>query len=366
MFLGIAVAASQENKPPPAGRQVAGGNPSEGRSTSGWFLELVSESSDRPFENDKVIPPHSHLRLTGYFFEPATDESPAQLFPAIGTAPAKPDEVKFYLGYRILDLAPEPIPGLRPPDDFEHRALLAVTESETVFAGETLAREELRKKRAIHAAERPESSLKIEKNDDGMTINFNDRTFKLQPGKAVVLRESAGPDKDQPVYHRLTAIVHQDVKVASFDALQEWNRSQELLVEGPYEDALAATERVLQADPTDKLALAQWQQIQALIEAGKTASVLEANLKFAAGLDAKSILKQWQQKPAGLLYLSAPDAPAGEALAGRMIDAETVQVPAPSGRYRVTLLLPGFRPFQQEIEINGRTKLEIPIEKAAP
>lgn len=341
-------------------------NPALPESSGQWFLEIVSESSDRPFSDSALPQRGTSLRLTGYLLEPASGQLPVRLFPATGAKPAPPEDVEFYLGFRLIDLAPESISESLPPDDFEHRSLKPVRESKTVFDGETVPREELKQAQANLAAGRPRTSIRIEKRDDGLRLSLAEKQFELKPGSVQVVSETSSGTEESPAFHRLTAVAYRHVEVASFDALRQWKLSQQLLLQGPYEAALSATEQVLLADPADEQALAQWQHLNSLIEAGRKASLLEAKLKFAAGLDNQNLLKLWKQKPAGLLYLSRRNAPPGEALGGSRIDSDTVKIPAPSGIYRVTLLLPGFRPFEQEIEINGRTKLEIPIEKSTP
>lgn len=334
----------------------------------GWFLEVISESSDRPLSETVASSAPLRPRLMGYLFEPAADGSTSRLYPATGAEAADADEVEFYVGHRVIDRAPVAVPGLLPPDEFEYRSLVAVNKVATEFSGETISRDELRKARAILAAGRPRVAVRIELRDgDDVLVKLADQEFVLKPGESRVIHEaSETSDERGTVFHRVQVVAHGKVEVAPFDALHEWKRSRQLLREGPYEEALAATEQVLLADPAHQEALNQWKQIRALLDAGKTASVLQVQLQFAPDLDAQTYLQRWKEQPAGVVYVSNPEAPAGEALAGGMIEADRVNVPVPSGHYRVTLLLPGFRQFQQEIEINGRTTLEIPLIVADP
>lgn len=327
------------------------GPPSD--ATGCWLLEIVSVSSDRPLANPVQPRRPRGAELNGYVFEPASGGAPGRLYPAMGDPPPARDDVDFWIGYRILDLSPR--------FAYDKQRLIAVKGRSTIENGQQPSREELRSNGASLAAERPRAAIHIELRPSGFHVEVFEKEFTIGDGEAVLLNETAPRNGEGISYHRLVAAAYADVQVADFDAAQQWQLSKDLLRNGPYEAALSATERVLLAAPDHEEALRRWSKARALIEAGSVPSVLEVHLVFPPGVDAEQQITDWKADPVGMVTLADSNSPPRAVQTGARVASETVRVPAPSGRYRFALHLPGFRSHREEIEIDGHTKLELEL-----
>jgi len=316
------------------------------------LLEIAYLASDRPFVGSVFPPAPRTARLDGYVLQTAANVSPGRLYPAMGSPVPAPEQVKFWLGKRTIDLSSRPA--------YDQRELVAVGDAATVDTKHR-SPEELRDGGARLAAERPNLDIRIEQQPTGFRVEVGGESITVAHGESAVLHESSSSDDGAESYYRVVAAAHGKIEVATFDAARQWELSGRLLREGPYQDALEAAERVLLAAPQHEQALKRWAKIRALLESGATPSMLEVRLAFPGGVDSQPLIETWKTDPAGVVALAPPEAPPGEIQYAATIYSSTVRLPVPSGEYRVSLYLSGFQRFDQEIEIHGTTKLEIPL-----
>jgi hypothetical protein len=60
--------------------------------------------------------------------------------------------------------------------------------------------------------------------------------------------------------------------------------------------------------------------------------------------------------------LRAPDGPEDQFVAASLIREGGFEIAVPSGSYQLEVDVPGFRPFQKEVQVSGATEIEIELQ----
>ena len=356
------------------------------------LLELVYEISRSPFESP-VLPQKSAGPLNGYILE--TSSGKPVLYPATGEeAPA--DAGKLFIGFHVINQA------LPHSTSFLHLERSAVDRAK-FHTQETPGIPALLSNLGPFAVLVQPATVGVSVDPSGINLEAAGKTWKLRPGESATLVESSEEltggnlfekyaearkaqglpqqetsdkyiqedlstffpaDSPSKFYLRLSAHFHGPVQVSAFDVLAEWNRAQQKLSEGPYEEALQALENVLTAAPYHAEALRLWSRAKQLAESGKNPAAIKCLLVFPAGAPTEKQKTLWEKFHEGIATLGLPEGDPDRALANSAVQDGSFTLAAPSGTYRLRVLVPGFLPFEQMLELKDKQEIEIALQAA--
>lgn len=167
---------------------------------------------------------------------------------------------------------------------------------------------------------------------------------------------------DEVTFHaRLVAVNHGPVTLADIDLAKTLNDARRLSREGPYEEALAALETLLDVMPRHAEAARLFHEMLDLVEAGATPARAIGTVRFPAGQPDDRIRALWKASHKGFALFARPDDPPGSAIMAIPVQDGAFAAHLPAGTYRLTISIPGFAKNEIEITLNGETKIDVPL-----
>lgn len=184
------------------------------------------------------------------------------------------------------------------------------------------------------------------------------------PSRAAVLAEVAllaSGDGGVTFHARVVAVDHGPVTLAEVDLATTLDDARRLAREGPYEDALAALEALLDAMPRHVEAARLFHQVLDLVEAGATPAQAVGTVSFRDGQRDDAAQALWAEAHAGFAMFARPDDPAGSAIMAIPVRNGAFAAYLPAGRYRLTVDVPGFEAATLDITLDGETEIDVPL-----
>ena len=178
------------------------------------------------------------------------------------------------------------------------------------------------------------------------------------------LRAIARPEEPLTLYTRLSAIHHGAVPVAREDVLYQWKSARSKLLSGPYREAKDLLERVIAAVPEHRQALRLYDHVLTLEAAGSKPSRINGKLIFPDGMPSEKQKTVWRKFHAGIAAVAKPTAPRGTAMATAPVIDGGFAISLPSGKYRLTVAVPGYRVYQEDHHVEGETAVEVRLQSA--
>ncbi len=184
------------------------------------------------------------------------------------------------------------------------------------------------------------------------------------PSREAVLAE-VGPlasGDDGVTFHaRVVAVDHGPVALAEVDLATTLDDARRLAREGPYEDALAALETLLDAMPRHAGAARLFHRVLDLVEAGAAPARAVGRIAYPAGQPDDATRTLWAEAHTGFAMFARPDDPGGSAIIAIPVRDGTFAVHLPAGRYRLTVDVPGFEAATLDITLDGETEIDVPL-----
>lgn len=213
----------------------------------------------------------------------------------------------------------------------------------------------------IASATRP---VTREEFTDGVLAAYAGLGIEDAPSRAAIDREAEaifGPATEITFHARLIAINHGPVELAAADLAVAWAEAQRMAREGPYEDALAALETVLDALPEHPRAGRLFGQVLDLVEAGAVAARADGRLAFPAGQPDEGLRAVWALHGGGFaIFERLGETPAAGRVAA-VIEEDAFTTHLPAGDYRVIVEVPGFAAAALDVSIEGETAFDVPL-----
>ena len=213
----------------------------------------------------------------------------------------------------------------------------------------------------IASATRP---VTREEFTDGVLAAYAGLGIEDAPSRAAIDREAEaifGPATEITFHARLIAINHGPVELAAADLAVAWAEAQRMAREGPYEDALAALETVLDALPDHPRAGRLFGQVLDLVEAGAVAAWADGRLVFPAGQPDEGLRAVWALHGGGFaIFERLGETPAAGRVAA-VIEEDAFTTHLPAGDYRVIVEVPGFAAAALDVSIEGETAFDVPL-----
>ncbi|MCP3874274.1 MAG: hypothetical protein GY699_14105 [Desulfobacteraceae bacterium] len=357
------------------------------------FVELVYEIGRRPFDKKRVSRPDEAARLNGYVLEGKNSSAEKILYPAMGKKWPNQKEVVFWVGYRIVD---------RVADPMRYQALACSKKREfELITGEDSSIEGLIQNGCFFATLLPKIKVGIALDKQYLfTLSLSDKTIKIDKtqNKPILIKElifkpgelaatiagtfkkmgyvqtekdldglsmdlkSIFPESTEDrIYLRLSAKVHTLTGVGKFDLKSQWEKADKALLEGPYEDALKALEKVLLAVPIHAEALRRWGIAKNLVAQKNKPAVISGEIIFPEGMPTEKQKRIWKKYHSGYAILSKQGTSEKQAMTYAVISDNRFRLTVPTGTYRLRVSIPGFKEYDQPMKTGPVNELQINI-----
>ncbi len=341
-----------------------------------WLVEIVYELDTAPLDLYPTPRDDPAADPRGYVIQPIGPTVPARLYAATGEAIPAPAEGGLWVATRFRNNLEGPAadakqleavsqfpfaPDFATPSGIEpalSATLSSFDEGVATFGDIALARGD---EAELATAER---AVTREEFVDGILAAYAGLGIDEAPSRKAIEREAEaifGP-MDKITFHaRIVAINHGPAEQVAADLAVAWAEAQRMAREGPYEDALAALETVLDALPEHPRAGRLFGQVLDLVEAGAVAALAKGRLAFPEGQPDEGLRAVWAVHGGGFVIFE----PLGEApAAGRVaavIEEDGFTTYLPAGEYRVIVEVPGFAAAELEVSIEGETAFDVPL-----
>ena len=199
---------------------------------------------------------------------------------------------------------------------------------------------------------------------DGVLAAYAGLGIEEAPSREAIDREAEGifgPATEITFHARLIAINHGPAQLAAADLAIAWAGAQRMAREGPYEDALAALETVLDALPEHPRAGRLFGQVLDLVEAGAVAARGDGRLAFPAGQPDEGLRAVWALHGGGFAIFERLGEGPGAGRVATVIEDDAFTTHLPAGDYRVVVEVPGFAAAELEVSIEGETAFDVPL-----
>jgi hypothetical protein len=185
------------------------------------------------------------------------------------------------------------------------------------------------------------------------------------PSREAVLEEVAlyAFGGDEVSFHaRVVAVNRGQVALAEVDLATTLEDARRLSREGPYEEALAKLETLLDVMPRHGEAGRLFHEMLDLVEAGTVPAHVAGTVSFPPGQPDDTIRALWEASFEGYALFARPDDPPGSAHIAIPIREGAFAAHLPAGTWRLTVSVPGLASSEVEITLDGESEIDVPLD----
>ena len=360
------------------------------------FVEIVYEFNTQPLKDQPLEVRSTPEDLNGYFLRRSPDLLRPKLYPAMGKPFTEPAKETMFIGYKVQNLTDHSFRDYQTLETLADKGALSIDtgkEPSVALSFQSLG---------LFGVVRPGIPVSVKReNEDELKIAAGGKAIVVKQGetKEIFSKEekhtpeewlkiyteimkklgaeesaleldhlrndfTAMSPEGEPVtlYVRISAVHYGNVNVMNLDILNEWKTAEEKLSKGPYEEAKASLKNVLAAAPEHRNALRLYDQLISMEKEGKKPSQLRGKIVFPAGLPDKKLKDFWNEYSEGLAAIGLENASEDQTIAVTPVKDGAFALMIPSGKYQLTVSVPGFSIYRQKVTVEGTTNVDVQLQ----